>query len=673
MKLRKLGSGLVAVALGVVLSGALVVTEGVDARAASVGGCYPGTFECVTGVIGQNDVISTPGTGGGYTGQTPTRTVGGKLSLVTGLLSFFTGSHFVVPDGQWWRLSMCWDASVAQSLGMSAAAVCTGSGEVTDKGLTAGQQVQPPSSYGVGDPTAGDSTLGSTLLKPSDVNTIGVWPGDQTVYVGQVASSLKAELILKNGQTCSAGGNQCTFAVRLTRLSSGIAVPGSTYGPLRFDYLCKSGSGSISGGSISGASVYRQSQPGTTPGATTNDAGASWQQQIGCTAGSTLWVVSMRPQDDATLPPGRAGYWENGISFGVSNVWFGVGHPMRGGTAPSTFGYTRELTCKDGTGATTTVKDVTYGTYGGSAFSLGELACPAGTTVSSTQAYAQPTTAPGVAPPSTAPKTPLIPPTTIAPPPAPPSEVQPDAGCEGGTCPVKLKRDGQICDITCLVGWVDDWKLHPSRYTCSWGSTAEPIGMCSMYRNIAYGILPNVDPTTGDFLSPDAPAPGSLPNGGTITTPSDATDISSGDCFPTGWGLLNPVEWVVKPVKCGLVWAFVPRTSVLTATQTAIANAWAPTIVGRLPTVVSSAVVVPAGGSGCQGPHVQIPLHLAGANADYDGYPLSACADPAASIATWARLIGSAILIWFTGLGIIRRASSVVHAPGVGATGGGDG
>lgn len=35
-------------------------------------------------------------------------------------------------------------------------------------------------------------------------------------------------------------------------------------------------------------------------------------------------------------------------------------------------------------------------------------------------------------------------------------------------------------------------------------------------------------------------------------------DEDSGVCFPSGWGLFNPVEWVVKPVKCVLIWAFVP-------------------------------------------------------------------------------------------------------------------
>ncbi|WP_345185967.1 hypothetical protein [Microbacterium panaciterrae] len=209
-------------------------------------------------------------------------------------------------------------------------------------------------------------------------------------------------------------------------------------------------------------------------------------------------------------------------------------------------------------------------------------------------------------------------------------------------------------------------------FKCTFGGDPVSLDQCGVYRHTfdTQTATPTItDPATGtDTLWIAKPNPVNTANPGALVG-----DDPTGQCVAEWPSAPDPIAWVLLPMKCALVWAFVPRTSVLTATQTAIATAWAPTIVGRLPTVVSTAIVVPAGGSGCQGPHVQIPLHLAGANADYDGYPLSACADPAASIASWARLIGSAILIWFTGLGIIRRASSVVHAPGVGSAGGGDG
>lgn len=33
-------------------------------------------------------------------------------------------------------------------------------------------------------------------------------------------------------------------------------------------------------------------------------------------------------------------------------------------------------------------------------------------------------------------------------------------------------------------------------------------------------------------------------------------DPGSNQCVPEGWGWFNPVEWVLKPVKCALMWAF---------------------------------------------------------------------------------------------------------------------
>ena len=90
------------------------------------------------------------------------------------------------------------------------------------------------------------------------------------------------------------------------------------------------------------------------------------------------------------------------------------------------------------------------------------------------------------------------------------------------------------------------------------------------------------------------------------------------------------------------------------------------TVSAALAICASCSIVIPDGGTGCSGPVVDIPIHFAGLNVDYHGYPLSACTEPMSTLAGWARVIGSAILIWATGLGIIRRASAVVNAPGVG-------
>lgn len=62
-------------------------------------------------------------------------------------------------------------------------------------------------------------------------------------------------------------------------------------------------------------------------------------------------------------------------------------------------------------------------------------------------------------------------------------------------------------------------------------------------------------PTTQPPEDPCVPGAPSSAGCTPIDTPSDP-DAETGECFPTGWGLLNPVEWVLKPVKCALLWAF---------------------------------------------------------------------------------------------------------------------
>ncbi len=64
-------------------------------------------------------------------------------------------------------------------------------------------------------------------------------------------------------------------------------------------------------------------------------------------------------------------------------------------------------------------------------------------------------------------------------------------------------------------------------------------------------------PTTTTTTSEDgceAGAPG-CPNPSPPSEP-DGPDGSGGECWPSGWGWFNPAEWVLRPIKCALVWAF---------------------------------------------------------------------------------------------------------------------
>lgn len=58
---------------------------------------------------------------------------------------------------------------------------------------------------------------------------------------------------------------------------------------------------------------------------------------------------------------------------------------------------------------------------------------------------------------------------------------------------------------------------------------------------------PDPDPDPGSTSGADPRSGG---------TPGTTTDPTGASCWPGGWGWLNPVEWVLNPIKCALVWAF---------------------------------------------------------------------------------------------------------------------
>lgn len=202
-------------------------------------------------------------------------------------------------------------------------------------------------------------------------------------------------------------------------------------------------------------------------------------------------------------------------------------------------------------------------------------------------------------------------------------------------------------------------------YDCTYAGRSIALAECGVYRQ-TFDVKTST-PTITDPLTDTQVQWGTRPGNQNSTDPG--TGPTPGDqCLGEWPSQPNPIAWVAHPVKCALVWAFVPRAHVATAAQTSMMTAWAPTIVGQLPVIVGEVLTVPDGGSGCRGPHVVIPIKLPdyGIDTGYDGYPLSACEAPYSVLATWARVIGAAVLIWLTGLGIIRRASAIVNAPGVG-------
>jgi hypothetical protein len=138
-------------------------------------------------------------------------------------------------------------------------------------------------------------------------------------------------------------------------------------------------------------------------------------------------------------------------------------------------------------------------------------------------------------------------------------------------------------------------------------------------------------------VTPVAPPP--PPGGpGTVTDPQLHVTSDESACFPSGWAALNPVEWVLKPVKCALVWAFVPPPGMVQDQFSSVQTAFAVTGPGQWITGTTAVISTVASNNpgGCQGVTVSIPLpHMQ----PLAFSPYDACNEPVATIAGVMKLI----------------------------------
>lgn len=156
-------------------------------------------------------------------------------------------------------------------------------------------------------------------------------------------------------------------------------------------------------------------------------------------------------------------------------------------------------------------------------------------------------------------------------------------GCESGVCRLGLYQvnpDGtEKLDCWTDQGAPNDacggWFSDPNKqqeYVCTYGKTNTfadahvDLSECNAYapsfdpqkqeQGVPYG-----DPKTGKV--PDgSPAPSPEPGPEPGPAPLPGGDGSA--CWPHGWAeIFNPASWVLMPIKCALVWAFVPSEGVM--------------------------------------------------------------------------------------------------------------
>lgn len=138
---------------------------------------------------------------------------------------------------------------------------------------------------------------------------------------------------------------------------------------------------------------------------------------------------------------------------------------------------------------------------------------------------------------------------------------------------------------------------------------------------------PSATPTPPPTVTPVGPPGSGNP------APDPSGDPAGDSCFPSGWHVFNPLEWVYKPVKCVVLWAFVPPAGAMTEDFNAVRTQWTDSGPGRWAGYVGGVVGTAnqGGGGSCEGPPLVLPatkfsptvtMHL-----------LSACASPMSVIA----------------------------------------
>jgi hypothetical protein len=177
----------------------------------------------------------------------------------------------------------------------------------------------------------------------------------------------------------------------------------------------------------------------------------------------------------------------------------------------------------------------------------------------------------------------------------------------------------------------------------------------------AGALVPQMGPTNPDPLSTATPVldpstPTTLPGTGTgtgtdvpidrgtgpIPTPIADDDFGGeGVCWPSGWGWFNPAQWVLRPIKCALVWAFVPSDpgSKLAAMRDDFAEVVPFSLIADTVEILDVATAAPAGGAGCI-VQVQTPN---GVNAQLCGSDVNIPAGPWNGV-IWFAMVGTLIL-----------------------------
>ncbi len=241
--------------------------------------------------------------------------------------------------------------------------------------------------------------------------------------------------------------------------------------------------------------------------------------------------------------------------------------------------------------------------------------------------------------------------------------------CWDGSCSLDLKKViGGTMELDCFqapdqcVDWREEANADPSKYRCYYAGSIVDLAECNVYgrtfvrSNVQEGTGYS-DPKTGETVKTGTGTTTTTnPGAATTAMAAPAADPTQNrQCWPSGWGVLNPFEWVYLPVKCALEWAFVPRDSAIKSFRTSIAARFSLTSFGAIAGIVG-AVTVEGIGDGCTGP----PLSFKYGQIDETWYPFAACDDPMAGVAATIKMWLGFVISGAAVFAIIRYITATI-------------
>jgi len=449
-------------------------------------------------------------------------------------------------------------------------------------------------------------------------------------------------------------------------------APGLVATSVKFSTYCRTGNGLA--WTLAGAGSLEQTMTFSTTAATGTTSTA---YNFHCT-GQTLVVV--QNQISATSPRTYGSY---GVIFTSSN---GTWTPP----APSTqiVGSSRStVTCEKVDGTT---HDVTVTTAAnitpGDAMQFPQATCPAGEVALTSRIDWNPNgtsdwtpIATGTAPEVT---------TTL------PSLYPKCYGPDAEVCQLKLYEvdDGKLTSCGAGATLCPDWAKSDdpdSSYRCKFGPYTTPIDMCSAMRNPAVGLQTNVktDGSLRSVTDPDDVTDTTVKNTTQVTrvinntvirniwkAPETVTDPiidtstdPDGDCFPSGWGVLNPVSWVLQPIGCALKAAFIPSKSgmdEITAKRDAVLGKTSLGQVSKVGDSLLGAFNITA--TGCKGPAMTVDIGFLGVTKT--SYPMDACAEPVAGTASAVKSMLAFSIVLLTVISATRYIGGTIGFVGWAST-----